>query len=252
MKKIHMVILMANDEIKSKHISLWLCGAALSGVIGNTAYALLNKALGTDLGQWLMGNVWPASDKWPEIRHWLIVVIIAGLLIAGVRFWRIHKRMKMALQSSTVATSSPIDIHNGALLRWDEHLGHTYSSKNNTIYTVAIQISGRNESQQEVQLEDACIISGITGVKIPMKVGTSDGWIASNETNPIPPNGSVTLRAEFNEPDGFSAQDFVRDWGKIYLNVRYDGDVYRKTIDENMVLAMYANFRPSPLGPRVT
>lgn len=141
-----------------------------------------------------------------------------------------------------------------APLKWDGHLGHTYySSEDCTIFTQAVQISASNVSDHEIRLEDAYIVSGETGDKIIMKVGAAGaGWIFPSETNPIPPGGTVTVRAEFNAPIGLAASDFFNKWKVTHLTTKYDGAVHRKLIDEKMVSALFAAFRPNPIGPRMT
>lgn len=159
--------------------------------------------------------------------------------------------------SDVSITSTPKSPNNSKatdLLKWDDHLGHSYSSAaDGTIYTQAIQISAQNVSDHEIQLEDAYIVSGETGEKGTLKIGAvGSGWIFPGETNPIPPNNKFTLRAEFNMPDGIAASNFFNIWKVIHLTTKIDGQVHRITIGEDMVAAIYANFRPSPIGYRVT
>lgn len=139
-------------------------------------------------------------------------------------------------------------------LKFDDHLGHSYlSPQDRMIYTQAIEITATNLSEREIRLEDAYIVSGQTGQMIPLKVAIAGvGLILPSEANPIPPNGPLTLRAEFNAPAGIAAPDFFNTWKMIHLFVKYNGGVQRKFIAEDAVAALYSSFRPSPIGPQTT
>ncbi|MDQ6869348.1 MAG: hypothetical protein M3178_13550 [Pseudomonadota bacterium] len=101
-------------------------------------------------------------------------------------------------------------------------------------------------------MQDAYVISGDTGEKIVMKVGTNTGWLCPADTTALPPNGILTLRAEFNAPYGIAAVDFFRDWKIMHLITKCDDVPHRIIVNEKMVSALYENFRPNPIGPRVT
>jgi hypothetical protein len=99
-------------------------------------------------------------------------------------------------------------------------------------------------------LEDAYIVSGEGYGKVRIKIGSERGWIAPDEANPIPPNGAITFRAEFQP---MPAREFFDKWKTIYLTVKHDGGLeIRKTIDEKMTAATFSGFRPNPLGPQIT
>jgi hypothetical protein len=145
------------------------------------------------------------------------------------------------------AAGQPQDV---GQLSWDDHLGHTYSSEGTTILTRGIQIGARNGPDRELQLESAYIISGEGSGRIEMKIASTAGWIPANETNPIPPNGAIVFQAEFTPTP---AKEFFENWKTIYVTVLHDGGlIIRKTIDEKMVAAIYASFRPNPIGPQIT
>ncbi len=152
--------------------------------------------------------------------------------------------------ASAGTSSQDSSTRNESPLVWDEHLGHTYSGAASEILTSAIQIGAKNASDRELQLEDAYIISGEGYGKVSMKIGSRGGWIPPNEANPVPPGSAIVFRAEFPPTP---AQEFFNRWKTIYLTVKHDGGLeIRKTIEERMVAAIYASFRPSPIGPQVT
>ncbi len=62
----------------------------------------------------------------------------------------------------------------------------------------------------------------------------------------------ITLRAQFNPPNGVPSQDFFNEWKVMHLSVKYDGIIHRILIDEKMVAALFASFRPNPLDLPIT
>jgi TIR domain len=136
-------------------------------------------------------------------------------------------------------------------LEWEDHLGHTYEGIPPAIFTKAIQFSAKNVSNGPVQLEQAHFKSTITEETAEAKVATPDGFLDPSETTPIPPDGSVTLRAEFKPPAGLPAREFIDGWGKMVLYVTYDGITNQVQIGENTTRALFTNFRPNPIEPTV-
>jgi hypothetical protein len=111
-----------------------------------------------------------------------------------------------------------------AALKWDNHLGHQYQPVGNAIYTIGVRFSGKNISDNPVQLEAATITSGITEASADVVVETVGGSVDPSDSAPIPPNALVTLKIEFNAPTGLFAQEFIDSWGLMYLSVSYDGE----------------------------
>jgi hypothetical protein len=75
-----------------------------------------------------------------------------------------------------------------AALKWDNYLGHQYQLAGNAIYTIGVRFSGKNISDNPVQLETAAITSGITGASAEAVVETVDGSVDPSDSAPIPPN----------------------------------------------------------------
>jgi hypothetical protein len=80
---------------------------------------------------------------------------------------------------------------------WASPFGLNSSMSNSIISVTSIGMQGRNVGEKEVQFSDAYIISGLTGVKMPMKINSTEGMIPPNETNPVPPQTQVDVAAEF-------------------------------------------------------
>lgn len=140
-------------------------------------------------------------------------------------------------------------------IRWDDHFGIEYSmQQNGTVCMRTYMLNGTNASTREVALQDAYFVSGKTGEKLPLVVtaGENDGFLRPDEINPIPPGATVTLRAEFNNPTGYTADEMLARWGPILFYAQYDGQQRQRIFSEADVAATFANFRPKQIGPRVT
>jgi hypothetical protein len=248
--------------------------------VGQTGLARTNANLCELVRDWFptLARILPRSWIWGEecAAHSVVLYlgIIGGIFGALVFCWESYRRNRSLVQNQqhqqlnrpSKGPERPKLLKGkraqltgpgneaAASLKWDGHLGHTYySSEDCTIFTQAVQLSASNVSDHEIRLEDAYIVSGETGDKIFMKVGVpGTGWIFPSETNPIPPGGTVTVRAEFNAPIGLAASDFFNKWKVMHLTTKYDRAVHRKLIDEKMVSALFAAFRPNPIGPRMT
>jgi hypothetical protein len=180
-------------------------------------------------------------------------VILAGLLVtaAGLAwqtFWPPQKVMSSELERSQHSTFAPdqLTLEADNPLKWEDHLGHTYGSRDTAIITHAIQISAKNESKRDIRIEDAFLNSGISGEKVSLKVGTAEGWVPANGFA-LAFGKTVTFRADFNHPEGIPAQNFFAAWKYMYLSVKVDGTHYHKIIDEKMVYSLFDQFKPNPL-----
>jgi hypothetical protein len=120
------------------------------------------------------------------------------------------------------------------------------------VYTLEIKLTVKNITDRAVSLQYAHLKSAITNETAELKVEIPGGLVPPSETTPIPPNVSVTLRAEFNPPIGLPAQEFIKVWGKMVLLVTYDGTAHEVQVSEQMTRSMYAAFRPNPFEPTVT
>jgi len=208
------------------------------------------------------------ADGKPGVENWHIVTACmfgaAALLIFGGVFnilehWHRQKPVDQAESHPPQAvataardvTSSIASAEDEPLL-WEDHLGHTYGTKDTAVITHAIQISAKNGTARDILVEDAFLNSGISGEKVALKIGTESGWSFPSETKPIAPAHTVTFRAEFNPPDGWPAQDFFAKWKVLFLTVKVDGRLYHKLIGEKSVSALFLGFRPNPLEFPVT
>jgi hypothetical protein len=117
----------------------------------------------------------------------------------------------------------------------------TYGGTNepNVYMANGFSVSGINESDKEVALEKAQIISGITGKALDLKVeimglGGRVSGLSITEINPVPPKAEIRLAAQFSK-DGISEKKFLDEWGKLFLSITYGGKEQRYQFNESVI-----------------
>lgn len=128
------------------------------------------------------------------------------------------------------------------------------SGTGNGLIMSFVYFRATNESSAAVQLKDGYILSGLTGVKQPLKVNIPyTGATSITEINPIPPGASIDLIVEWKDAAALPIKEFLNQWGKIYLRVDYDSTVYERTYDNDYLYQKAAREYPQEgFGPRVT
>src|SRR5215216_4428849 len=137
---------------------------------------------------------------------------------------------------------------------WTTHISQ--SPYNGTTRIDSLMKIARNESSEEVILNDAYIISGITSEKREMEVEVENKWVPVSEIMPIPPGARVGLRVLFQGQagGGITEEEFFKDWSKIYFVYSFNGKKpVRQLMDEKIFKPIFDNARPKPnTEPRVT
>jgi hypothetical protein len=150
---------------------------------------------------------------------------------------------------------SPASLEDNPLPEWGTGFG-IHPDANGVLVITVLDKHSRNEGTEEVTLNDAYLISGITGSKRPMKVHTgANEFVPIGEIEPIPPGATISLRADFNEiGGGISETDFMKEWATTYFVYQYNGKKpQRITMDEKLFRATFDSSRPKPITePRVT
>jgi hypothetical protein len=154
--------------------------------------------------------------------------------------------------ASTVAPLSVAGQDSGNPIRWATHLGWTQTTNSSGVFILlAVIISGDNVGSSAVKLKEAYISSEITGATKELKVDAGpDGKLTLDETNPVPPTARIALVADFDPP--LTAKEFIDQWGKMSLHVKYDGTDFSMPFDENYLINMFRNIPAAGVGPRVT
>jgi hypothetical protein len=121
---------------------------------------------------------------------------------------------------------------------------------NGELVMKVINRNTRNESNEEITLNDAYLVSGITGERHEMKIHIGPEDVAISEIGPIPPGAPVSLTAEFY----LSETEFMSRWGKLYTVYQINGRKPERELTEQQTFAkMFDGARPArDVQPRVT
>jgi hypothetical protein len=129
---------------------------------------------------------------------------------------------------------------NGSPLGWLPFVTIIRSFTNSERIT-SIAISAINIGKEEVQIEDAYLISGINGRKINLslyvtgidKVPTK---VPPVKAFPIPPTAQIIFSSdEFNGSEGISEREFLSTWAILSLVVEYNGERHRIPFDQQSI-----------------
>ncbi len=112
-------------------------------------------------------------------------------------------------------------------------------------------LHGINLGEKEVAMEDAYVVSRMTGERLTLKISAHDAegnptTMLPGETNPIPPSTIFQLLFFFNNFKGIPLSDFMAKYGVFDLVLRYDGQEHRIHYKEADVRAGLSK------SPRVT
>lgn len=143
--------------------------------------------------------------------------------------------------------ASPLSWSKTPILGW-------HKTTDGTVYARTFGIAGQNVGDEEIQLEDVYLVSGITGKRVGMTIhALGDGQVPVKAINPIPPKANIHLSSdEFNSTAGIAEKDFLREWGIIYFIAEYGGNRHRVTFDNETISALFDAERPKALPPHVT
>jgi hypothetical protein len=120
----------------------------------------------------------------------------------------------------------------------------------NRYYFTRLGMVGRNVAKEEIVLEDAYFLSGITGAEVHLKVQMPTEVVSIKEIDPIPPGVNVGLIMEINPPKGLDAEDLLKQWGPFSFVVSYGGK--KQTIDFTREQTVHLITDKSEAWPYVT
>lgn len=116
-------------------------------------------------------------------------------------------------------------------------------------YISNFSVKGKNVTSDFIAIVDCCIVSHISGERLPVRLATNEGYALPEEVNPIPPGSELAGCAMFYDPTrigeqnykaGILAQEFPRDWGSFtfmfsYTKSRFDhGDVSKTKTEKHV------------------
>ncbi len=115
--------------------------------------------------------------------------------------------------------------------------------------------STRNESDEVVVLDEAYLISGITGKRRDVQISVGAQWATIPEIEPIVPRALVHLQIDFNElQGGMSETEFLLEWGRTFFIYAINGKpAVKELMDENFFKNYFDHMKPMrTVEPRVT
>jgi hypothetical protein len=145
------------------------------------------------------------------------------------------------------------------LIVWAQHPVIQWSrTMDGNVYVRSVGVTGRNAGKDLIQLEDAYLLSGITGARLDMKVVVPNGRVSPKETNPIPPMAPISVVTdEFRidpgkYPSHMPENDFMRDWGALQFISEYEGKKHMTAFPQEQIKAQLDAAHFKPLKPHVT
>jgi hypothetical protein len=147
------------------------------------------------------------------------------------------------------------DPASGEPIEWRPSFSQTMNMDGSSYSACSIIFSGKNASSREISLEEAYLVSGVTGniVPIMVNVGKLTGYIELvpvTDINPVPPEAEIELVYELRPY--LAEQDFMRLWGMVSLVVKYGGVEHRRTFDDETIARLFPRVQHVPPRPRVT
>jgi hypothetical protein len=205
------------------------------------------------------------TPKWVAEELWLWGVPLLVLCLASLTYHRLTRanvprparvphssskdaRTGNAPQVQISSKSEPIEWPTVPTISFDR-LDGGYNADQFIVYA---KVTGN----REIKLDDAYIISAVTGAALPLKIRVGLSHLTLDQVNPIPPNARFELCADFRERNaahGIPEREFLTNWGAIDLVVQYGGQDHRTKFRNEDILAAWAKVHPTPSpSPHVT
>ena len=236
-----------------------LCHAGWDGVVSgeHVERGVVAIVAGLFLG------VGAASFHWWKVRvsessrNWVRRNAVWWLPLSFVLFFAYEVGPNMYERATRpMATSSPAmwsaPNYEGGPLGWDWNdinlgLGLNPNGENSRISSFTI--SGKNLGTEEVDLQEAHLISGVDGATMSMKVNVAQAgtpvWVDLSEIAPVPPGAEINLSAQFGEKQGGMPEaDFLRNWGTFSAVIQYNGQKVRHEFSREFVRTLLERFHP--------
>ncbi|MBN9335285.1 hypothetical protein [Devosia sp.] len=192
---------------------------------------------------------------WPQLPvGWIIVGIGAIAVCWSMREYFLEYRPSTERILDWVSFY-PIVIDFPSLIAgsWEEGRGLCVSQ---------FWLSCENRSSSFLALDQAVILSRITGARLPMKLRTSSGYVDPVEANAIPPKAKFYLQALLYDPSvpsgqmqGIAGPLFFREWAELDVEISMRGKKAKRRRFTAHQVARSANRAVPQTGstaPRVT
>jgi len=100
-----------------------------------------------------------------------------------------------------------------------------------------MMLTGQNTSTRSVKLDEAYLISGVTGRRADLYVPESEKPLPVSSIDPIPAGKAIVLSVDLG-PKGLSSDEFLKQWGPIIFVVKYDGEEHKYSYDRDWAVQM--------------
>jgi hypothetical protein len=182
--------------------------------------------------------------------------LAAGVIVFGARLSHLSATPPFV---GAFFSAGPEPDREGSPLGFNKALApESQKQADGSIQIRTVGIRGKNVGNEEIQLDDAYIVSAVTGKRLELQLFAARDdqvgvWVKPSDANPIPPGADIQLKTEeLNGTQGLQEADFLKEWGGIYLIADYNGEKHRINFDRKRIEAFFAAQRPQPIPPHVT
>jgi hypothetical protein len=248
------------------HRSATAVGAGLEFVLIAFQH-LLPEWLGSGLW-WLLlfvGLALIVWGVWPFLKRVItssrsrlipIIMMVSGifLFLGGAVWYGINNRV--ARLSPPIGIEYTSREYYGLLWRWPKApnlpLGvMVHDDGHLTIRDFSMVAT--NVSDHDIRINDAYIISSISGVKITLQIRTPEGDLFPEKVNPIEPKTEFAFVIFFGEQTiGIPEEQFLAEWGSFRFVAAYSGVDFQIPFDLKEVKSRFDSVRPPPKPPMAT
>lgn len=232
------------------------------------------------IAEWITATIQqPRANLLPLVQL-IMTLIIGGVALVGYevlmrQWWRpIHSGTRVTAARGILHRTAddaartepaPLITSDGGVFQWnyDSLLGGMVSDRGH--YISKFWIEGSHQNNYPIQIEDARIVSRVTGQFLHMEIRTDQGYLPPTRAYPVPPGAKVYLHAllydpvtqDSNNPEGITATEFLQQWGAFTFRIAYtrneQKESYSRDFDYPTVAARIAAMNPLPVPrPRVT
>jgi len=125
----------------------------------------------------------------------------------------------------------------GGPIGWSKlFINNTMITTDDLLRIKNLSVFGGNISDEEIKIDDAYFLSGISGKRLNVKIGWGGAEYPLNIINPIPPGAFVFVISDnIGQQGGLSEPDFLKEWSIIYFVAEYNGKKQRIAFDRTAV-----------------
>lgn len=115
------------------------------------------------------------------------------------------------------------------------------------VQIISFTVDAQNQSNEEIEIKDAYIVSGVDGSRVRLKISTPTDDIYPEEAAPIPPKATMHLIADFSNTRLVEG-DFVMKWNTFSVVIICGDKQIRHRYDALWVTAQmdeyHSDYRP--------